>query len=226
VSLGIRNTSADVRSGAVDLRGSHRIVRDEQALALPASRPDERDFMRNISSSTFVSLDGVINHMDKWHFDYVDDESNALALDQLRAADAMLMGRKTYEVYAGVWPGRDGEYADAINAIPKYVASTTLTEPTWHNTRVLDGDLVEAVRELRAGDGGSILMHGYGPVAKTLLRADLLTELHLWVHPHLAGVGDESDLLIDQGLNKKLELTGNRTLDSGVVVLTLRNPDA
>jgi dihydrofolate reductase len=182
--------------------------------------------MRDISSSTFVSLDGVINHMDKWHFDYVDEESDALALEQLRAADAMLMGRRTYEVYASSWPGRDGEYADAINAIPKYVASTTLTEPTWHNTTVLDGDLVEATRKLRAQEGRSILMHGYGPVAKTLLHADLLTELHLWVHPYLAGVGDEGDLLIDQGLNKKLSLTANRTLDSGVVVLTLRNPDA
>lgn len=182
--------------------------------------------MSNISSSTFVSLDGVINHMDKWHFDYVDDESDALALEQLRAADAMLMGRSTYEIYANAWPGRDGEYADAINAIPKYVASTTLTDPTWHNTTVLDGDLVETVRNLRSPDGTSILMHGYGPVAKTLLGADLLTELHLWVHPHLAGVGDQGDLLFHEGLNKKLELTDTRTLDSGVVVLTLRNPDA
>jgi dihydrofolate reductase len=182
--------------------------------------------MRNIISSTFVSLDGVVNHMDKWHFDYVDDESDALALEQLRAADAMLMGRKTYEVYAGAWPGRQGEYADAINAIPKYVASTTLTEPAWENTTVLDGDVVGAVRKLRAQDGASILMHGYGPVAKALLHEDLLTELHLWVHPCLAGVGDEDDLLIDQGLNKRLELTASRTLGSGVVVLTLRNPDA
>ncbi|MGW0229276.1 dihydrofolate reductase family protein [Actinopolymorpha singaporensis] len=182
--------------------------------------------MRNIISSTFVSLDGVVNHMDRWHFDYVDDESNALALEQLRAADAMLMGRKTYEVYAGAWPGRDGEYAETINAIPKYVVSTTLTEPTWQNTTVLAGDLIEQVHKLRAQGGASILMHGYGPLAKTLLRANLLTELHLWVHPHLAGVGDQSDLIIDQGLNKKLKLTANRTLDSGVVVLTLRNPDA
>jgi dihydrofolate reductase len=138
----------------------------------------------------------------------------------------MLMGRNTYEVYASAWPGRDGEYADAINAISKYVVSTTLTEPSWHNSMVLEGDLVEAARTLRAQDGGSILMHGYGPVAKTLLRADLLSELHLWVHPYLAGVGDTGDLLLDQGLNKKLELTASRTLDSGVVVLTLRNPDA
>lgn len=118
----------------------------------------------------------------------------------------MVMGRNTYEVYAAVWPGRDGEYADAINAIPKYVASTTLTEPTWHNTTVLPGELVEAVRALRDRDDASILMHGYGPVAKTLLEGDLLNELHLWVHPHLAGVGEPADLLIQQGLNKKLHL--------------------
>ncbi|MEV4070062.1 dihydrofolate reductase family protein [Nonomuraea fuscirosea] len=182
--------------------------------------------MGTISSSTFVSLDGVVNHMDKWHFDYVDDESGALALEQLQAADAMLMGRKTYEVYAGAWPERDDKYADAINAIPKYVASTTLGDPAWHNTSVLGGDLIEAVRALRAEEGRSILMHGYGPVAKALLRADLLDELHLWVHPHLAGIGDADDLLLNQGLTKKLELTATRTLGSGVIVLTFRNPGA
>jgi dihydrofolate reductase len=195
-----------------------------KALACAASH-DERKSMGGISSSTFVSLDGVVNHMDKWHFDFVDDESGALALEQLRAADAMLMGRKTYEVYAGTWPGRDGEYAELINAIPKYVVSTTLSDPAWSNTTILDGDLLEAARELRDEDGASILMHGYGPVAKALLDADLLTELHLWVHPQLAGIAEAGDLLLHPGLNKRLELTGTRVLGSGVVVLTLRNPD-
>lgn len=155
--------------------------------------------MGTITASTFVSLDGVINHMQKWHFDYVDDESDELALQQLRAADAMLMGRMTYEVYAGAWPGRDGEFATAINAMPKYVVSTTLRDPAWHNTTVLSGDLVEAVQQLRADDGSSILMHGYGPVAKALVQADLLDELHLWVHPHLAGVGGADDLILQGG---------------------------
>jgi dihydrofolate reductase len=85
---------------------------------------------------------------------------------------------------------------------------------------------VESARTLRAQDGGPVLMHGYGPVAKTLLHADLLSELHLWIHPHLAGVGEEGDVLLDQGLNKRLALTDVRTLGSGVVVLTLRNPNA
>lgn len=70
-------------------------------------------------NSTFVSLDGVINHMDRWHFDYIDDESEALALDHLRESDALLLSRHTYDVYAAAWPGRDGELADRINAIAK-----------------------------------------------------------------------------------------------------------
>lgn len=182
--------------------------------------------MRTISSSTFISLDGVINHMDKWHFDYIDEESDALALEQIQAADAMLMGRHTYEVYAAAWPGRDGAYADAINGIRKHVASTTLTDPAWNNSTVVTGDLLEAARELRSQDGSSILLHGFGPVARALLQSDLLDELHLWVHPQLAGVGGSNDLLLHAGLAKKLELTGVRQMTSGVVVLTLRNPDA
>ncbi|MEU5884100.1 dihydrofolate reductase family protein [Spirillospora sp. NPDC047279] len=95
--------------------------------------------MAKIVNSTFVSLDGVVNHMEKWHFDYLSDQGDQLAPAQLEEADAMLMGRDTYEVYAGAWPSRDGDYADRINAIPKYVASSTLSDPTWHGTQVLAG---------------------------------------------------------------------------------------
>ena len=106
--------------------------------------------MRRTVNSTFISLDGVQNHMEHWHFDLINDELADLALEQLRAADAMLMGRATYESYAAVWPERVGEtYADIINAMPKYVASTTLEKPGWENTSVIEGDLVEAVRGLK-----------------------------------------------------------------------------
>lgn len=80
--------------------------------------------MSRIVNSTFVSLDGVIYHMERW-LRFVDDESDAIDLDQLRDSDAMLMGRRTYEIYAGAWPDRGGEYADGINAITKYVVSST-----------------------------------------------------------------------------------------------------
>src|SRR4051794_29675206 len=123
--------------------------------------------MRPIINSTFVSLDGVINHMDRWHFQYADDESGEIALQQLNGADTMLMGRHTYESYAGVWPGPHDPLSDRINAMPKLVVSTTLTNPTWENTTVLSGELVPAVRDLKQQNGGPILMHGFGPIAKT-----------------------------------------------------------
>src|SRR5262249_34177784 len=110
---------------------------------------ERRNTMGKIVNSTFVSLDGVINHMDRWHFDLVEEQTNAIALQQLRDSDPMLMGRYTHDVYAGTWPGRDGDYADRINAIPKYVVSKSLTTVDWANTTVLNGDLIEAVTKLK-----------------------------------------------------------------------------
>lgn len=175
--------------------------------------------MSKIVSSTFVSLDGVINHMDRWHFAFVNAESDAFALEQLMESDALLMGRNTYEIYASAWPERDGELADRINAITKYVASTTLDKADWANTTVLNGDLVDTVSKLKENPG-DILMHGYGPVAKTLLRHGLLDELHLWIHPQLAGIGGPGDLLLEEGLNTRLTLEDVTRFDSGVVVLS------
>lgn len=178
--------------------------------------------MRRLINSTFVSLDGVINQMQAWHFEYVDDESDTVALEQLLASEAMLMGRHTYDVYASSWPGRDGEYADKINTMPKYVASTTLTKADWTNTTVIAGDLVEEVTALKEAPGGDILMHGFGPVAATLIEHGLLDELHLWVHPKFAGVGTTDDLLFREGNDARVELTSTRALGSGVVILSYR----
>jgi dihydrofolate reductase len=173
--------------------------------------------MRTIVNSTFVSLDGVVNHMEKWHFDFVDEESDALARDQIDAASAMLMGRRTYEAYASVWPTRHDAYADRINAIPKYVVSATLDKADWSGTTI-----VRDPREVVDGDGGPVLMHGFGPVAKGLLAASRLDELHLWVHPVFAGAGGPDDTLLTQGLNVALDHTGSQTFGSGVVVLSYR----
>lgn len=181
--------------------------------------------MAKVVNSTFVSLDGVVNHMDKWHYDYMSDESDELALEQLRDAESLLMGRKTYEVYASAWPGRDGEYPDRITAIPKYVASTTLTSPAWNNTHVLSGDLVQSVRKLKAEQAGDILMHGYGPVTHELIRAGLLDELHLWIHPVLAGVGGPDDVLFTDGLHAVFQTSGTRVFDNGIVVMSMARRD-
>ncbi len=178
--------------------------------------------MRTVSSQTFVSLDGVINHMEAWHFDYIDDETSEITLEQLQASDTMLMGRETYESYAAAWPGRDGEYPDLINSMQKYVASTTLKDPEWNNTEVIAEDIPGRVAALKEQPGKDILMHGFGPVANTLLQHGLLDELHLWVHPVLAGVGGPGDLLLKQGTNVAFDLTDSRALKSGVVLLSYR----
>ena len=170
-----------------------------------------------IVNSTFISLDGVINHMERWHFDFIDAEVNALAWKQLEESDALLMGRHTYDAYAGVWPSRSGEYADRINAMDKYVVSSTLKLPKWQNTTVLANDVLENVAKLRREH--SILMHGYGQVAKLLVRAGLLDELVLWVHPMFAGVGTMEDMLFSEGLNERLTLLDTKSFASGVVIL-------
>jgi dihydrofolate reductase len=172
-----------------------------------------------IINSTFVSIDGVINHMEAWHFAYIDNETEQIALDHMRTSEALLMGRNTYEVYASAWPSRDGVLADKINSVPKYVASTTLDKADWNNTTVIKGDLVTEVAELKQR-GGDILMHGFGPVAHTLMTNGLLDVVHLWVHPRFAGVGGPGDMLLSAGNNTRLELIGTRILKSGVVMLS------
>jgi dihydrofolate reductase len=181
--------------------------------------------MGKVINSTFVSLDGIINHMQAWHFDYIDEEHNQIAEEQLLAAEALLMGRKTYEVYVSAWPQRDGTLADRINSMQKYVASTTMDEADWTNTRVIKADLVETVAKLKA-EAGDILIHGFGPVSHTLMNHGLLDVLHLWVNPRFAGVGTLDDTLVRQGTNTRLRLLGTRTLASGVVMLSYQGPSA
>jgi dihydrofolate reductase len=179
--------------------------------------------MGKIINSTFVSVDGVINHMEVWHFAYTGEETEQIALEQLQASEALLMGRKTYDVYASAWPNGDGAVADKLNSMPKYVASTTLDKADWNNTTVIKGDLVAEVAELKQ-QGGDILMHGFGPVAQTLITNGLLDVLHLWIHPHFAGVGGPGDILLSEGNDARLELIGTRILKSGIVLLSYQVP--
>jgi dihydrofolate reductase len=145
-----------------------------------------------------------------------------LADEQLDASDALLMGRKTYEVYATSWPGRDGDYADKINSVKKYVASTTLDKADWANTTVISDSLVEEVAALKQQPGANILMHGFGPVARTLLENGLLDELCLWIHPVLAGVGTTADMLFSEGMHARLDLLETRRFGSGILVASYR----
>lgn len=137
----------------------------------------------------------------------------------LASADALLLGRETYEVFAEVWPMRSGdEYSDKVNAMPKHVASRTLTECTW-NATVLPGDVAQAVRALKEGPGQDILKFGTGELDRTLLEHGLLDELHLWVFPVVAGKGQRIlDGLVD---TTHLRLVDTTVFTSGIVVHVL-----
>lgn len=175
---------------------------------------DQRD-TRKLVESTFVTLDGVISDPQVWGPPYWDEEHAAYASDLLVAADALLLGRETYEGFAAAWPQRSGDaYTDRINSLPKHVASRTLREATW-NATILEGDVAEAVAELKRRPGADLLKFGTGELDRTLLEHGLVDELHLWVFPIIAGAGQR----ILEGIDTThLELMGTRTFRSGIVV--------
>jgi dihydrofolate reductase len=171
--------------------------------------------MRKLVESTFMTLDGVISNPQEWSPPFWDDEHSAYAEKLLAPADAMLLGRATYENFAASWPGRPGDFADKVNSMPKHVASRTLTETTW-NASLIEGDVADAVAALKAQDGGDLLKYGTGELDKTLSAGRLVDEFHFWVFPVVAGQGDR---LFD-GLDlTTLQLVETNRFASGIVVL-------
>ena len=176
--------------------------------------------MRKLVESTFMTLDGVISRPQDWSPPYWDDEHTAYAGKLLDPADALLLGRDTYEGFAAAWPGRPGEYADKINAMPKHVASRTLTETTW-NASLIEGDVAEAVEALKDQDGGDIIKYGTGELDRALVENQLVDEFHFWVFPVVVGKGDR---LFD-GLDlTSLKLVDTSRFESGIVVLVYSHP--
>jgi dihydrofolate reductase len=179
--------------------------------------------MRKLINSTYVTLDGVIENP-MWSSPYFDAEAAAFAGAQTDAADAVLMGRVTYDGMSVAWPARDesdpNTGAAYFNNVRKYVASTTLTEPTWNNTEVLRGDLIEAVTALKARPGKDIIQYGYGAVTARLVAAGLVDEVRFWIHPVLHGGANVTSPLSD---GKALfELIGTKVLKSGVIIASYR----
>ena len=162
--------------------------------------------MRKIINSAFVSLDGVTEDPRSWAI--FDSDSAEEAAQALQAYDGMLMGRGTYEYFAEVMPNQTGPYADAINAIRKYVCSSTLESVDWNNSTIIRGDVVSAVTKLKGEDGGDLMMYGYGRLSRTLFDHHLVDEIRFSVHPVLVG----------QTL--PLKLVGTTPSPSGVVALT------
>jgi dihydrofolate reductase len=145
----------------------------------------------------FISLDGVVQAPGGEDFKYPNwsfkfdrgKEGEQFKLDEALSAEALLLGRRTYQGFAAAWPQYEGELADKYNGMPKYVVSATLTDPKWNNTRVLSGDLVEEVTRLKDGVDGDISVAGSIQLAQGLLEHDLVDELHLMTFPVILGTG-------------------------------------
>src|SRR4029450_13372640 len=144
--------------------------------------------MRKITAGLFISLDGVVEAPDQWHFPYFNEEMGAAVAATLGAADTVLFGRKTYARCAGAWPEReaageeDAHFAKALGDSRKIVVSSQKLEFTWRNSEQLEGNLVEAVTVLKNEPGGNIALSGSVSIVRQLLAAGLLDELHLLVH--------------------------------------------
>lgn len=172
--------------------------------------------MRKLVESTFVTLDGVISSPQEWSPPYWDDEHAQYANDLLFAADALLLGRETYEAFAQAWPSRTGHYSDRINGLPKYVASTTLRETEW-NATLIGGDVAAEVAELKEQPGQSILKFGTGELDRALMQRGLVDEFHFWLFPVAVGSGRR----LFEGIDAThLELLDTTRFGSGIVVLT------
>jgi dihydrofolate reductase len=181
--------------------------------------------MGKIVVTEFISLDGVIEapgggedyEHQGWTFE-VDRgaEGDKFKLDEAFASEALLLGRTTYEGFAAAWPTMEGEFADKFNGMPKYVVSATLSEPTWNNTTVLSGDLVEQVTKLKQDVEGEIVVHGSAQLTQGLIEHDLVDELRLMVFPVVLGSGKR---LFGASAKKPLRLTSSQTVGDGIAIL-------
>ena len=182
--------------------------------------------MRTLIITEFVSLDGVMQAPggeagyahSGWVGPFFSDELGAYKYEEQLAADILLLGRRTYESFHGAWPHREDPMADKINAMPKYVVSSTLGHSEWHDTTVISADVERRVTELKAGDGGPILVAGSRTLARSLLDAGLVDEVNLQVFPLLLGSGDR--LYPESPDPRTLHLVSSRALDTGVLLAT------
>jgi dihydrofolate reductase len=174
--------------------------------------------MRKIVANLFISLDGVVESPEKWSMSYWNDELEAAVGGGMAAADAMLLGRVTYEGFAAHWPHVTVEQdagADHMNNTRKYVASTSLKSVDWNNSVLLEGDLAEAVAKIKAEPGGDIATTGSATLVRSLLAQGLVDELHLLVYPIVVGSGQR--LFADDSY--ALTLKDSTTFSNGVLHL-------
>jgi dihydrofolate reductase len=173
--------------------------------------------MRKITAGLFISLDGVVEAPETWHFPYFDDDMAAVVGGLAESGDTMLLGRKTYQMFAGYWPeqGNDVEGAAMMNDTPKLVVSSTLDSvDEWQNSTLLAGDPTETLPALKDQPGRNLNVVGSITLVRSLLRAKVLDELHLLIHPIAVGHGER---LFDEGEPIPLELVSSTAFGSGVL---------
>ena len=188
--------------------------------------------MARIVVSEFLSLDGVMQapggepgyRHSGWVMKFPDPEQFKYKLAEVLAHDALLLGRRTYEGFAAAWPSRTGEFADKMNRMPKFVASTTLKNPEWNNSSVLQGEMSAAVTKLKQELGGDILVAGSRTLVSTLMLHDLVDEFRLMLFPIVLGSGMR---LFDQTASATtLKLVATHALGNGAVILTYHPANA
>jgi dihydrofolate reductase len=187
----------------------------------------DRQMAARIVVTEFVSLDGVMEapggepdfKYPGWTFEFDrGEDGNQFKLDETRSADALLLGRRTYESFAGAWPQREGEFADKFNSMPKFVVSTTLKDPEWNNTTVLDsGDATSQVRELKEQFDGELQVPGSHRLVQELIASDLVDQLNLMVFPVILGTGNKAFEELPE--RRKLRLKESKVVGDGVLVL-------
>ncbi len=177
--------------------------------------------MRKISAGMFMSLDGVVKSPDKFVFPYFNDEVGQAVGSYTAAADTVLMGRKLYEEWADYWPGKtaaDDPFADYINNTPKLVVSNTLKSVDWANTTLISGDVAAEIKRLKQQPGKNIGMSGSATLVRWLLGQGLVDELALFIFPVVVGAGQR--LFDGSGERLSLKLTGSKTTETGVLLLS------
>jgi dihydrofolate reductase len=176
--------------------------------------------VRKIKSYFFISLDGVVESPDEWHFPYFDDEMGAAVGAGFATSEAMLMGRVLYDEWAAYWPEHaDEPFGDVMNSTKKYVVSDSLQAVEWQNSELVSGDVARKLTDIKAEDGGDITMSGSATTVRWLLREGLLDELNLLVHPIAVGEG-LARLFPPEEPSIPLALLSAETFKSGVLNLS------
>ena len=176
--------------------------------------------MRKVIVSTYVTLDARVDEIRDWAVPYDDDGAAKYHTDLLTSSDGLLLGRKTYEIFAALWPSLSGEfpYVDKLNSMAKYVASTTLKDLEWENSHLIEGDVAEGVAKLKQQPGQDLVMYGCHDLMHSLLEHDLIDEYRLLVHPVVLGKG--RSFFKDGAERVNLDLVDTTALPGGVTILT------